>query len=169
MMFASTAASAVVAHQSASAEAKSINASNELARNIARQDEQLSQMDIARQRQQEYEAAAGEANSYASQALRERGEMDAILGEGFAGNTGERRTAAMGIRQGNDMATLNSNASKVQAELGYASMAASNTRNQRIASLRDATGPSAFGTALTIAGSAMRTGQDINKINGKTK
>lgn len=146
------AAGALAQHESANNAADAQNAQNQLTANIIKQSESLEQMDIARQRQQEYEAAAAEANTYASSARKELGMLDAVMGEGFAGNSGGRQLTTVGIKHGEDFATLASNSNKVQSELGFASSAASNARNQRLASLRDADRPSRFGTALTIAG-----------------
>lgn len=164
LTFASGAASTLMSYQSAKAQAMGHDAQNEQARKAFALEESLAQMDIARQRQQEHEAAAAEANAYAAEARREQGEVDALLGEGFAGNSGDRRTAALGIRQGQDMATLTSNASRVQSELGYASMAASNSARQKMASLRPADHPSKFGTALTIAGHGLTYAKTMNDL-----
>lgn len=169
LTLAASAGQAVMAHQSADAQADAQDAQNELTKNILAQEESLTQMDLARQRQQEAENAAAEANAYASQARKDQGELDAILGEGFAGNTAGRKVAAMGIKQGQDVATLTSNSNRVQAELGFATSAASNAKNQKVASLRPGERPSLLGTALTIGGAGLQYGSSMNKINGKVK
>lgn len=165
LTFATGAASTVMSYQAAKAQAKGQDAQNEEARKAFALEESLAQMDIARQRQQEYENAAGEANAYAAEARREQGEVDALLSEGFSGNSGDRRLSAMGIRQGQDMATLTSNASRVQSELGYSSMAASNTARQKMASLRPSDHPSKFGAALTIAGHGLSYAKTLEGLN----
>lgn len=156
LTIAASAASAYVQHESANNAADAQDAQNKLTENILKQNESLEQMDLARQRQQEYEASAAEANAYSRSAQKELGELDALLGEGFAGNTASRQLTTVGMKHGEGFATLASNSNKVQQELGFASSAASNARNQRIASLRDADRPSKAGTLLTIAGHGMQ-------------
>lgn len=169
LTFATGAASAAMSHQAAKAQANAHNAENEQARKAFALEEALAQMDIARGQQQQYEADASEANDYASAALREWGEANALLGEGFAGNTGSRRLATVGIRQGQDMATLNSNSMRRRGELGFASMAASNSAQQKTASLRPADQPSKFGTALTIAGHGLTYAKTLNDLKGNSR
>ena len=169
LTMAMAAGQAVVAHQAGEAQADAQDAQNELTKNILQQESSLTQMDLARQRQQEGENAAAEANAYAAQALKDQGELDAILGEGFAGNTAGRKTAVIGIQQGQDFATLASNSNRVQAELGFASSAASNATNQKIASLRPGDRPSGLGTALTIAGHGMNYAKTINGLKTPPK
>ena len=169
LTLASGAASALASHQAAGASADAQDAQNELTKNLLLQEQSLTQMDLERQRQQERDAAASEANAYASQALKDQGELDAILGEGFAGNTAGRKTAVMGIQQGQDIATLASNSNRVQAELGFASSAASNATSQRIASLRPADRPSKFGTALTIAGHGLTYSKTMSNLKAPPK
>lgn len=167
LTLAGTAASTYVSHASAENQADAQDARNQLTANILKQSESLEQMDLARQRQQEYEAASAEANSYASNARKELGALDAVLGEGFAGNTGSRQLTTVGIKHGQDFATLASNSNKVQSELGFASSAVSNARNQRIASLRAADRPSMGGALLTIAGQGLKSYGDYKTTTDK--
>lgn len=169
LTMATGAASAYVSHQSAENAADAQDAQNQLTTNILKQNESLEQMDLARQRQQEYEASAAEANSYAANARKEMGALDAILGEGFAGNSGNRQLTTVGMKHGEGFATLASNANKVQAELGFASSAASNARNQKIASLRAPDRPSKFGTALTIAGHGLTYAKTMSSLREPAK
>jgi Rps23 Pro-64 3,4-dihydroxylase Tpa1-like proline 4-hydroxylase len=155
-------------YETANNAADAQDAQNQLTRNILVQNESLEQMDIARQRQQEYEAASAEANAYSAQARKELGTLDTLLGEGFAGNTGNRQLTTVGIKHGEGFATLASNSNKVQQELGFASSAASNSRNQRMASLKDADRPSAAGAMLTIAGQGLNSYKDYKASTTKT-
>lgn len=169
LTFASGAVSTLMSYQSAKAQAKGQDAQNEQTRKALALEESLAQMDIARQRQQEYENAASEANSYAADMRREQSEVDALLGEAFAGNSGDPRTATMGIWQGQDMATLTSNASRVQSELGYASSAESNSARQKMASLRPADHPSKFGAALTLAGHGLTYAKTMSDLKASPR
>lgn len=167
LSFATQATSAVYGYMAQSAQADAQEQQNRVARDLFAQEESLARMDLERQRQQEYEAAAAEANQYAAAARREMATFDALIGEGAAGNTANRRMAAIGIRQGEDLATLKTNANRVQSELGFQASAISNQRIQKVASLRAPERPSLFGTALTIGAAGIQYGNNLNRINGK--
>ncbi len=157
---------ALVAYQGQRNVAKGQELQNLLARNTFDQEEALGQQDLARQRQEEYEHQADEVNKYAASARRDQATFDALLGESGEGNTAQRRLSVLGITQGQDFATLTSNANRVNSEAGYQSAALTTQRNQKVASLRAPDKVSGFGTALTIAGHGLtyaKTMQSLKK------
>jgi hypothetical protein len=166
LTLAGSTAQTIVSYQAASAQAKAHDAQNEQARKAIALEESLGQMDLARQRQQDWEASATEANAYAAEMRRDWGEFDALVGEGFAGNTAERRAASTSIHHGQDLATLRINATRRQSELGFEGLAVSNSARHKMASLRAADRPSKLGAALTIAGHGVtyaKTMSDLRK------
>lgn len=123
------------------------------------------QMDGERQAQQQFEASAAETNAYAIQHAKDMGAYDALLGEGFAGNSGGRRLTTMNIRGGQDMATMATNAQKGAAEIQLGTAAGVNATGQKIASLRPGDRPSALGAVLQIGGAAINYQKGVNDMN----
>jgi hypothetical protein len=91
--------------------------------------------------------------------------MEALLGEYEAGNTGDRRMAALGVAHGQDLATVRDNASRRQQELSFAESAAIGGTRVKLASLRAPERPSSSGLALGLAGSALQFGSRMNQID----
>lgn len=109
----------------------------------------VTHMDLQRQATQQAEQAAGENNAYAAAARRDMATLDAFNGEYGGGNTGNRAVAVMGVQQGQDFATIGSNAMKKQGEISLASTASNLSTSQGIAAINK---PSMTGSLLTIAG-----------------
>lgn len=164
LSLAASAGGAALQYMQADNAADAQEAQNRQMQEIWKQEEALAQMDLERQRRQEYEAAAAEANAYSMEARKQMAAAEALIGEGGAGNTGNRRLSTLGSQAGQDMATLRDNATKVQQELGFASAAASNSSRQKMASLRAPDRPSLLGTALTIGAAGIQYGNRMNEI-----
>jgi hypothetical protein len=126
-------------------------------------------MDGERQAQQQYETAAAETNAYGMEVVKARGAYDALIGEGFGGNSGDRKLATMGIRQGQDLATIASNARKSAAEVQMGTANSVNATGQKFASLRPGDRPSALGAVLQLGGAAIDYKTSMNKINKEAK
>lgn len=131
------------------------------------QNRDAARMDNERAMQQAAEAAAGEANTHAMQARRDMAAFDAITGEAGGGVSAKRQAAAIGIQNGQDLTTVQSNARKGQAEIGFGDSAAGIKASQQLASIKQ---PSMLETGLTIAGAGVRyqtTMNDIKYAKGK--
>lgn len=119
-------------------------------------------MDNERAATQERERAAAEANAYASQANKEMAAFDAMTGE-YGGNG--RGMSTLGIQQGQDLATIQSNSLKGQAEIGFSDMASANKRTQGMAAINK---PSILQTGLTIAGAGVNAASTYQKTKALT-
>jgi len=159
-----SAGSAVVAHQGQEAQADYTDQANDIARDQFALDEDLQRMDGERQRQQQYQQDASEMNAHEAEAMRERATLEALLGEYGAGNTGDRRLATLGVRQGQDLATLTDNASKRQQELGFSESAAIGSTRGKLASLRPSERPSKLGLGLQIGSATTTAGMRYHDI-----
>lgn len=153
-----TAAGAVASHQAEQ------DAADKQARAIQQQRD-AARMDAERQQQQQYEEAAASANAHALQAHKEMAAFDAISLEAGGGATATRGGVAMGIRQGQDLATINANARRAQVEIGMGDLAAGNKAQQQMASIKQ---PSLLQAGLTIAGAGVTYGNTMNKIRSAT-
>ena len=147
-------ASAVASHEAqsdaADAQARSIQQNRDAARS-----------DAERAQQQAAEQQAGEANEQAMRSHRDMALFDAIAGENGGGNSSMRGAAALGIQQGQDLATVNSNAQKVQSEIGFGDLAAGTRASQGLAAIKQ---PSLLEAGLTIAGAGVKYGTTMNRI-----
>lgn len=149
-----TAASAAAKYQADSEAAESQAAAVQQNRNAAR-------MDAERLQQQEQEAAAASVNAHAMQAHKDMAAFDAIAGESGNSVSSQRGRAVMGIKQGQDLATITSNVRKGQQEIGFGDIASSNKSSQQAASIKQ---PSLTEAGLTIASAGVRYGTDMNAI-----
>jgi hypothetical protein len=140
-----TAASGVAGYQMQSKAAKQQEAS-------IRADEALQQNDLARQRDQQHEAAAAQMNEQARAAQREMALFDVVSGEYGGGNTDTRGRAVASLQDSEQLATLADNAQTAFGENSFASMASSSRAQSRIAGIQR---PSAFGTALQIGAAGL--------------
>jgi len=152
--------------QSQAADAQAA-ANAEQKRQIRLQQEQAS-MDAARQRSQELEQSASETNQYAMEHYKAMASMDAIVGEGAGGVSATRNFASMGIKNGQDLATLGANSTKSQSEISMQEMSAWTSGNNQIASIKAPERPSLLGAALQIGGAAIDYGNTMNKIKATT-
>lgn len=118
------------------------------------QERKLQQNDLARQQDQQTAAAADEMNEQARQALADTALFDVITGEYGGGNTANRGMAVMGVQQGEQMATIGSNAKLAASETGFRSYAVNSRSASQAANISR---PSAFGTLLTIGAQATST------------
>ncbi|GAB3491167.1 hypothetical protein GCM10027399_08970 [Curvibacter fontanus] len=137
------------------------DAANKLGEAI-KQTRDAARMDAEREQQQAAEAAAGEANAHSLQALKDMAAFDAVAGESGGGVSSQRGGAAIGIQNGQDLATVRSNAQRTQAEIAMGDLAAGSRAQQQMASIQR---PSAIGTYLTIAGH----GVDYMKARAKER
>jgi hypothetical protein len=129
------------------------------------QERASARMDAERAQQQAYEQAAGEANAHSMKAASDMALFDAIAGENGGGVSSQRGAAAIGIQNGQDLATINSNARKGQSEIGFGDLAAGNRATQSLAAIRQ---PSLLEAGLTIAGAGVSYGNSMNKIKTST-
>jgi hypothetical protein len=165
LTLAAQAGSAVVQHQGQKAQADYTDKANDIARKQFSIEEDTQRMDGERQRMQEYQEAASEVNAFQAEAMREQATLDALIGESGGGNTGTRQLATLGTRQGQDLATLSSNFTKRQAEMGFQQSAAIGSTRAKASTLRPGERPSMLGTGLTIAGATLQGGSRMNEIN----
>lgn len=122
----------------------------------------LARMDAEREQQQAAEVAAAEANEHSMQAMKDMAAFDAIAAETGGGVSMQRGSVAIGVQNGQDMATVASNARRTQTEIGMGDLAAGTRAQQRLAAIQR---PSSTLTALTIAGH----GVDYMKARAKEK
>lgn len=125
------------------------------------QQNQATHMDAERQAGQQYEQASGEVNAQAMQARRDAAAYGAIVGEGGSGVSAQRRYAAIGIQNGQDLATIQSNATHGQQETAIGAMASTNKASQQLASISQ---PSLLQAGLTIGSAAANYGTAMNRI-----
>lgn len=157
-----TAATAAVSAGSALVQYQSSSNQAEVASDMAKTEADERRSEGEMQRRQEYEQAASEVNAYQAQAMKERAAVDALLGEYGGGNTANRKLSTLGIQQGQDLATLASNASKKQTELSMSERAdLYSIRSKAAATPR----PSVLGTGLTIASAGLSYGRRMDEIN----
>lgn len=109
----------------------------------------VTHMDLQRQAGQQAEQAAGENNAYAAAARRDMATLETFNGEYGGGNTGSRAMSVMGVQQGQDFATIGSNAMKKQGEISLSSTASNLSTSQGMAAINK---PTIAGSLLTIAG-----------------
>jgi hypothetical protein len=126
-------------------------------------------MDAERAQQAAYEAAASSTNEHAHQAMKDLAYFDAISGESGGGVTSQRKAAAIGIANGQDQATIASNAQKQQVEIGFGDFASANRAKAGIDAIQSVRKPSLLQAGLTIAGnglSAYTKDQQIKSLKG---
>jgi|GEM_PF-6152523 len=162
--FAVTTVQTYMQYQGQKAQADWQNRQNEEARKRIQLEYDRRISDGERMRREQYEEDASEVNAYQQQAQRERASLEALLGEYGGGNTGDRKLAAIGIQQGQDLATVRSNATKKQAELGYQESSDLWNISNQVHSLTPAVRPSALGAGLTIAGAGLQLGSRLHDI-----
>jgi hypothetical protein len=109
--------------------------------------------DEDRQRQQQYQQDASEVNAYETEARRERAALEALIGEYGGGGTGDRQLASLGVRQGQDRATLADNASRRQQEISLGAAADIGSIRSKGASVAR---PSLAGLGLSLASSSLQ-------------
>jgi hypothetical protein len=125
-------------------------------------------MDAERAQQRAHEEAAAQTNEHSMAAYKELAAFDAIAGENGGGVTSQRASAAMGIREGQDLATISGNAQKRQVELGFSDFASQNRQKTALAAIPSVRRPSLLEAGLTIAGSGVKAYSDTQKITAMT-
>jgi len=165
LTLAAQAGSQYVQHQGQKSQADYTTKSNAIATTAIENEATARQTEGGRLRAAEYQQDASEVNAHQLEAMRERATLDALLGEYGIGNTGDRRLAALGIAQGQDLATVRDNATRGQAELGLAESADVASIRSRVTGLPVAQRPSGAGLALGLAGSALQLGSRLDAIN----
>lgn len=156
---------AVMQHQGQKAQAEYTDKANEIARGQIEMEAGLAQADAERQRQYQYEQAASEVNAYQTEALREQSSLDAMLGELGSGNTASRRLATLSTRQGQDLATITSNARRQQVEASLSEAATVGSIRSKATALRPGERPSKAGLAMTLGSTALQAGTRLQTIN----
>lgn len=141
---------AITAVSAAAAHDQQRRSSNIAQDNLDRQQD-LEQNDLARQQVQIHEAATAEANEHARRASADMALFDAVAGEYGGGNSVNSNRAAMGIQQGEGLATIQRNASLQSSEAGFASLASRVRYQGASASIER---PSWLQTGLKIGGAA---------------
>ena len=127
-------------------------------------------MDTERAMQQAQEEAAGTVNAHAQDAMREMAAFDAIAGEFGGGASSARGRAAIGIAQGQDLATISSNSRKRQGELGFGDLASASRFKQGTAATNALPvyaaikRPSMLEAGLTIASAGINYQTAANKV-----
>jgi len=121
--------------------------------------------DLQRQQSQEASAAADQMNAHAQEAHADMARAQAIAGEYGGGNTADRGLAVLGNQQGAELATVASNAGKVDEQTRFDNLSSNRRLSSQLASIQR---PSAFGTTLTIGGAAVNA-YAMNKSLSKPK
>lgn len=163
-----TVASTVLQFSQQQEAASQQNRANEIQRQQIRDSQAREQMDAARQRSQQWEQDAAEANNYAAEHRRQFATLDALIGEGAGGVTAQRRFASMSVKEGQDLATLAANSTNARSEISLSENSRLQSGNNQIASIRDVGQPSVLGAALQIGGAAMGYKSGMDKIAGVT-
>lgn len=166
LTFAAQAAQGVMQYQGAKAQAKATEQSNAITAQQTQQALDERRNDEARQMQQQYEADASQVNQHQLDAERSQATLDTLLGEyGAAGGSADRRLATLGVRQGQDVATLQSNANKAQQEISMGARSdLVSIANAGASQQRAVARPSVLGTGLTIASAALQYGDRMSTI-----
>lgn len=168
LLIASAAASAAGAYAQYDGQRKQANytdKANDIARHQIELEADAARADQERMRTQQAEQAASETNAYEDAARKQRASLDALIGEYGGGNTGERRLATLGMAQGQDLATMQSNAQKASAEAGFQGTAALSSINSKVTGLTPGMKPSSTGLALNLASTALTAGSRYQTIN----
>lgn len=127
---------------------------------------QLQQNDLVRQQDQQARQAAGEMNEAQRQSVADAAMFQVITGEYGGGNTANRGMAVMGVQQGEQMATIGSNAATVAGETGFRSLATNQLAASRANSISR---PSAVGSLLTIGAAATGTYAENQRLTQPKK
>lgn len=159
-------ASSVLQYQQQSEAANQQNQANSIQRQQLRDQQSREQMDASRQRSQQWEQDAAEANAYAAEHRKQFATMDALIGEGAGGVSAQRKFSSMGVKQGQDLATLASNSTNARSEISLGENSRLQSSNNQLASIRDVGQPSILGTALQIGGAAVGYKSGMDKIAG---
>lgn len=160
-----SAASAAQAHQGQKAQADYQNKANDIAEKQFGIEADLQRMDAERMREQERQQAASEVNAYEADAMRDAAHLDAMVGEMGGGNTADRKLTTLGMRQGQDLATMADNATRKQTELGFQESAGLASTRSKVTQLRPGVGPSNGALALSLASTALTTAGRYQSIN----
>lgn len=167
LTFAAQAGQAVMQHQAANAQADATEQANHIAAQQTQQALDERRNDEARQMQAQYTQDASQVNQHQLDAMRTQATMDALLGEfGAAGGSADRRLATLGVRQGQDIATLKSNATAAQQEISMGARSdLISIANAGASQQRAVVRPSVLGTGLTIASAALQYGDRKRRID----
>ena len=163
-----SAAGAVAQHEQASDAADAQEQANKNTREALQRQRDGERMDAERAQQQAHEEAAAQTNEHSMAAYKELAAFDALAGENGGGGTSQRASAAMGIHQGQDLATISSNAQKRQVEIGFGDFASQNRQTSAMAAIPSVRRPSFMEAGLTIAGAGVKAYSDTQKIKSMT-
>ena len=106
-------------------------------------------MALTRQADQQGQQGAAQANEHARKASADAALFDATAGEYGGGLTSDRMRGVATIRQSEDLATIQSNATQAAGEGSFRQVGANRQADAALASISR---PSGLGTALQIAG-----------------
>ena len=159
-----TAASAAAQYSSAQDAANKQEEANNNKKKALDQQLDGERMDLERQQQAEQEAAAAAGNAHAMQATKDMASFMAITGESGGGVSAGRGAAAIGIQNGQDMATLASNSRKKQVEIGMGDFASRNRNASSKAAIQSVAQPSLLQAGLTIAGAGVNYQKEANAL-----
>lgn len=120
---------------------------------IKRGDE-LNMMDTARQQSQQAAQGAEAMSQAARRAQAEMASLDTIAGEYGGGVSADRSRSTLGVQQGEELATISSNA---RSGLNESSAGAYASRSRANSQLRSIQGPSLAMTALQIGQAGLST------------
>lgn len=108
--------------------------------------------DLQRQQSQQGAAAAEQMNEHAREAAGDMARAQTIAGEYGGGNSVDRGMAVLGMRAGEGLATIASNAGMADEQTRFDALASTRRTASQLASTQR---PSNFGTALQIGGAAV--------------
>ena len=159
-----SAAGAVAKYSAESDAADKQEQKNRIDRENLQSQRDTERMDAERAQQQAQEETAASVNAHAHTAFKDMAAFDAIASEAGGGVSSDRARGAMGIAQGQDLATITSNARKQQAEIGFSDLASASRLKQANASIQSVKRPSLLEAGLTIAGAGVNYQSSVNKI-----
>lgn len=162
---AASAVGSVVSFIGQSQQASATDQQNAIIRQQLLDEQDRARMDGQRAAQQQYEKDAAETNAYAQEHNRTLATARALLGESGGGVSSDRALSAIGVQSGQDLATLSKNATNAQSEISLGTAASVNATGSKFASIKAAEKPSLLGLGLTLAGTGLKYGSDVKRIN----
>lgn len=127
---------------------------------------EMQQADLDRRAGEQAQATAAQMNDQARKAQADMALFDTISGEFGGGVTQQRASAAMGIQQGEALATIGKNHDSTARQGSFDSLA---LKSQTASQLASISRPSLLGTALTIGGSYVGYRQNVDGLKPITK
>lgn len=153
------AASAVASYVQADRQAKAQTAGIE-------EENRLQQADLARQQEQQREAAAAQMNEHARRSFKDASLFDVVTGEYGGGKTADRTAQIGDIQTGEQFATITKNSALTLQESAFQGAAMSSQARAKINSVQR---PSIIGTGLQLASAGLEYKTQMKKLETDQK